>query len=114
MGLRLGLGKSLIPVGRAKDQRLSAGPIATAFSERVYHRQDVHTKIIDNRMRVMVIFFSFFFYNILCTMAQDTIIASDNDDVPKTNRNTYNYSNKTNIEHLKGIGSLRERGGNTN
>ncbi len=32
MGLRLGLGKSLFPVGRAKDQRLPAGPIATAFS----------------------------------------------------------------------------------
>ncbi len=48
-------------------------------------------------------------------MAQDTIIASANDECTqnkkqKTNRNTYNYSNKTNIEHLKGIGSLRERG----
>ncbi len=30
VGLRLGLGKSLFPVGRAKDQRLPAGPIATA------------------------------------------------------------------------------------
>ncbi len=30
VGLRLGLGKSLFPVGRAKDQRLPARPIATA------------------------------------------------------------------------------------
>ncbi len=32
LGLRLGLGKSLFPVGRAKeDQRLPAGTIATAY-----------------------------------------------------------------------------------
>ncbi len=31
VGLRLGLGKSLFPVSRAKDQRLPAGPIATAY-----------------------------------------------------------------------------------
>ncbi len=31
VGLRLGLGKSSFLVGRAKDQRLPAGPIATAF-----------------------------------------------------------------------------------
>ncbi len=30
VGLRLGQGKSLFPVGSAKDQRLPAGPIATA------------------------------------------------------------------------------------
>ncbi len=36
MGLKLGLGKSLFPVGRAKDQRLPAGPIATAFNIRHY------------------------------------------------------------------------------
>ncbi len=29
--LRLGLGKSLFPVGSAKDQSLPAGPIATAY-----------------------------------------------------------------------------------
>ncbi len=33
VGLRLGLGKSLFPVGRAKDQRLPAGPIAIAKTE---------------------------------------------------------------------------------
>ncbi len=32
VGLRLGLGKSLFPVSRAKDQRLPAGPIATAYN----------------------------------------------------------------------------------
>ncbi len=32
LGLRLGLGKSLFPVGWAKDQRLPAGPIATAYT----------------------------------------------------------------------------------
>ncbi len=33
LGLRLGLVKSWFPVGRAKDQSLPAGPIATALCE---------------------------------------------------------------------------------
>ncbi len=37
--LRLGLGKSLFPVGRAKDQRLPARPIATAYN---YSNLHVH------------------------------------------------------------------------
>ncbi len=36
VGLKLGLGKSLFPVGRSKDQRLPAGPIATAFLLTLY------------------------------------------------------------------------------